>query len=226
MVGYFAGSFGDVKNTLSLRYNIRKNGAADSWRYITATNIQPDSNNNYTYSFTITDLDYTDRYLLTVCATDQVNQEGSTTETIIGAVPVFDWGKNDFAFYVPVTINGANVPSIVEQDTYNGWTYRKWTDGTAECWRNLTLSASIQNATSGWYSSGELSGTNLYFPFTFKERPSVNVSVMPTGNTWAVIFPSNTTGDTTKTGSYQLMSTSSFTSKSYLISYHVKGRWE
>lgn len=225
---YFAGSFGAVKNTLSLKYNIRKNGAADSWRSITASNIQTDSQNNYTYSFTITGLDYTDRYLLTVSATDQVNTQGSTTETIIGAVPVFDWGKNDFAFYVPVTINGATVPSIVEQDTYNGWTYRKWTDGTAECWRNLTIdNVNISNASAGgWYASGNLTSTNLTFPFTFKERPSVTVSTMPTGTSWAIVFPGSTAGNTTQTGSFQLLGTTSTTNKTYILSYQVKGRWE
>ena len=225
---YFGGSFGAVDNSLHLEYNIRKSGDVDVWTPVYVSNVPTDSNNNYTYSFTISDLDYTDRYLLTVRATDQINQEGSITETIIGAVPVFDWGKNDFAFYVPVTINGASVPSIVEQDTYSGWTYRKWTDGTAECWKNLTIdNVNISNSfAGGWYASGNLESTNLTFPFTFKEQPSVTVSTLPTGTSWAIVFPGSTAGNTTQTGSFQLLGTSSTTAKSYILSYQVKGRWK
>ena len=126
-----------------------------------------------------------------------------------------------------MTINDCIVPTLIESGISDGWAYRKWDDGLAECWKTLSVSTAISNAsTGGWYSSGELSATNLALPFTFIERPTAITSVMPTGNTWAVIFPSNTGGSTTRTGSYQLMSTSSFTSKSYLISYQVRGRWK
>ena len=218
---YFNGKFGDEPNAIALsyRYRIGYSGSYSSW-----TTVTPTLNGNAYYYTAYVTADYSATVFIEASVGDRLNNITKSTNSTIK--PVFDWGDSDFNFNVPVTINDAEVPTIVEQGEYDNWTYRKWTDGTAECWRNYTISTSIVNATSGWYSSGELYGTNLYFPFTFKERPSVNVSVMPTGATWAVVFPSNTGGSTSQTGSYQLMSTSSFTSKSYILSYQVKGRWQ
>lgn len=39
------------------------------------------------------------------------------------------------------TSNITNNPSIVESGTSGIWTYRKWSDGTAECWGKSTNSA-------------------------------------------------------------------------------------
>ena len=222
---YYKGSFGAKDNTLTFKYRL-KTGADWSTPW-TVSNPTVDSNNNYTYSFTVTGLDYNDRYTLTVCAADLINCEGSLSTAIVGAVPIFDWSGEDFAFYVPVTINDCAVPTLIESGNSDGWTYRKWDDGIAECWKTLSVSTAISNSSNaGWYSSGELSQTNLVLPFTFIERPTVTTGVMPTGQTWAIIFPSNTGGSTTRTGSYQLNSMSSFTSKTYQISYQVKGRWK
>ena len=223
---YYGGSFGKEDNELSLEYNIRKSGDG-TFLPITVSNVRVDEDNNYTYSFTLTGLDYTDRHYLSVRATDKINSQGSVTSTIIGAVPVFEWSKNDFDFYVPVRINNDSVPTIREQGEYLGWTYRKWTDGTAECWMNYSVDTAITNSTAGgWYASGNLTLTNLTLPFTFKERPTVTVSTMPTGNSWAIVFPGSTAGSTTQTGSFQLLGTTSTSSKTYLLSYQVRGKWK
>lgn len=227
---YFAGSFGSESNTLSLMYNIRKNGAADNWRYITASNIQPDSQNNYTYSFTIHDLDYTDRYLLTVCATDKINQEGSTTETIIGAVPVFDWGKNDFAFYVPVTINGASVPSIVEQDKSGIWTYRKWSDGNAECWGKVSFNSPVTSTLGSLYTTGARYESNVTFPFEFAEIPVVTATMDSKQAACWLIASANTAASdktsTTSTGRYEVVRPTSLSNGAFTINYYVRGKWQ
>jgi hypothetical protein len=167
-------------------------------------------------------------YELTVRVSDEVAVQGTEARTVIASTPIFDWGRTDFNFNVPVTIQGGSVPTLVAQSlSDSGWSYRKWSDGTAECWRTLSITATVGTATNAnWYSSGELSATNLSFPFTFVSRPTTVVSVMPTGTTWAIVFPSNTNGSTTKTGSYQLNSMSSLASKTYLIAYDVKGRWK
>ena len=226
---FFTGNFGVTSNSMKMEYHIIHDITLEE----TSSPLTPitpivDSEGNYTYTFTVTGLDYKSRYRLRVLAIDSIMTDYSSFNSIVSAVPVFDWGKNDFAFYVPVTINGASVPSIVEQDTYSGWTYRKWTDGTAECWRNLTIdNVNISTSSAGgWYGSGNLESTNLTFPFTFKELPSVTVSTMPTGTSWAIVFPGSTAGSTTQTGSFQLLGTSSTTAKSYILSYQVKGRWE
>lgn len=228
---YYAGSFGSIKNSLTLKYNIRKNGEIDNWQYVSNTsNIQVDSKGNYTHTFTIKNLDYTDRYLLTVCATDQINQEGSTTETIIGAVPVFDWGKNDFAFYVPVTINGANVPSIVEQDKSGIWTYRKWSDGNAECWGKVSFNTTVTTALGSLYTSGARSEANVTFPFEFAEIPVVTATMDSKQAACWLIASANTAASdktsTTSTGRYEIVRPTTLSNGAFTINYYVRGRWE
>jgi hypothetical protein len=226
---FFNGSFSSTKtNRMRMHYDIAENN--EDWEHVDKGYIYPtvDSEGNYTYTFTITGLNYMSVYELTVRVSDEVAVEGTEARTVIASTPIFDWGRTDFNFNVPVTIQGGSVPTLVAQSlSDSGWSYRKWSDGTAECWRTLSITATVGTATNAnWYSSGELSATNLSFPFTFVSRPTTVVSVMPTGTTWAIVFPSNTNGSTTKTGSYQLNSMSSLASKTYLIAYDVKGRWK
>ena len=226
---FFNGSFSTTKtNRMRMHYDIAENN--EDFDHVDKGYIYPtvDSEGNYTYTFTITGLNYMNVYELTVRVSDEVAVEGTEAHTVIASTPIFDWGRTDFNFNVPVTIQGGSVPTIVAQSlSDSGWSYRKWSDGAAECWRTLSITATVGTATNAnWYSSGELSATNLSFPFTFVSRPTTVVSVMPTGTTWAIVFPSNTNGSTTKTGSYQLNSMSSLASKTYLIAYDVKGRWK
>jgi len=224
---YFQGNFGAMANSMQMEYLMAEEGD-DNPQWSTRRTITPsvDTQGNYSYSFTITNLNYTSRYNLKVRVIDEIMTDTVQASTIVSAQPLFDWSKNDFAFHIPVTIDGASVPSIVQQGTSGIWTYRLWSDGSAELWGYKEVNATIPNATSGWYSSGELSLTNITYPFTFVSLPTVITSVMPSGSTWAVLFPSNTTGSTSQTGTYQLMSTSKFdTSKKYYIAYQVKGKW-
>lgn len=231
---YFNGDFGNKVNRLRMSFDLYKNNEQfdhNDWGYIDNNNkgtwTYDSSTSNYSYTFTITGLEYLSVYELVLRVSDEVAVTGVEAHSILASRPIFDWGRTDFNFNVPVTIQGGQVPSIVEQGTHwSGWNYRKWNDGTAECWRTLEVTAAVNTSTNAsWYSSGELSATNLSFPFTFIERPMVTVQTMPTGQSWCIVFPSNTAGDTTKTGSYQLNSMSATTSRKHVLAYNVKGYW-
>lgn len=231
----FTGNFGAKTNRLRVFYDIVKNNE-DEFEHVDLGYADLASNygnsfytsgSDYTYTLNISGLEYLSVYDLKVWVADEVATAGVPAEAILASTPIFDWGRQDFNFNVPVTIQGGMVPTIVEQGTHwSGWNYRKWSDGLAECWMTLEVTAAVNTATNAsWYSSGELSATNLSFPFTFISRPSVTVQTMPTGQSWCIVFPSNTTGSTTKTGSYQLNSMSSTTSRKHLLAYDVKGYW-
>lgn len=225
---YFEGNFGVKENRMRMHYDISKDGG--DFEHVDKGYIYPsvDSDGNYTYTFLISDLVYTSKYDVTVRVSDEVAVEGTEAQAVLASTPIFDWGRTDFNFNVPVTIQGGTVPTILEQGTnYSGWTYRKWSDGIYECWRTLEVTTAVSTSTNAsWYSSGEKSETNLSFPITFIERPAVTVQTMPTGQSWCIVFPSNTVGSTTKTGSYQLMSMSTTSSRTHLLSYQVRGRWK
>jgi hypothetical protein len=224
---YYKGGFGKVDNQLKITWRLDEHNTLFDSGTFEDVYVDVDADNNYSYTFQRTNLNYLDVYELTVGVSDTAVTSEVYAEAIIAAVPVFDWGRQDFAFNVPVTIQGASVPSIVEQGTnYTGWTYRKWSDGFAECWLTKELtSVKIQTASGNGYSSGAISASNVSFPVTFTARPTVIATLMANGNP-AFLSPSTTAATTEQTGTYQLNSMSSVASKNYLITYDVKGRWK
>lgn len=75
---------------------------------------------------------------------------------------------------MPVTIDGVEVDYIVEQGEIDGWFYRKWNGGFAECWK-VYYGSGINSAKtnySGYYYSETIS---VPFPFTFANLPTVTV---------------------------------------------------
>lgn len=74
-----------------------------------------------------------------------------------------------------------NTPMIVESGTSGIWTYRKWSNGIAECWGTYTSGSVSATAVNGWYY-GVIS-TN--FPFTFMNVPvCVASGKWDTGVSW------------------------------------------
>lgn len=100
---YFNGSFGAKNNALNVYYRYKKSGeswADDSWILIPTKNISLTST-RYTASVNISGLDYQTRYTVETYAKDVVSSSKVSSATIIAA-PVFDWGRDDFKFNVPV----------------------------------------------------------------------------------------------------------------------------
>lgn len=96
---YFQGSFGKVSNTLTLQYRYKVgNGAYGAW-----TNYTPTiSSSNYYATIDITGLDYKSDYTLQARVSDKLFTVTSAEDKIAG-MPIFNWGRYDFEFNVPVT---------------------------------------------------------------------------------------------------------------------------
>lgn len=74
---------------------------------------------------------------------------------------------------MPFRINDVDVDYIVEQGEVDGWFYRKWNGGFAECWKVYYGSVdSAKNNYSGFYYSETVM---VPFPFTFTNLPTVTV---------------------------------------------------
>ena len=61
---------------------------------------------------------------------------------------------------------------VVEENTSDIWTYRKWSDGMAECWGNYNKTLSGSSQTNEVF---------ITFPFAFIEQPSCTVSLLAGG---------------------------------------------
>lgn len=231
----FNGSFGAVQNTLALQYRYKLTGGSySSWLGVNGTK----SGNTYSATANIEGLDYTKQYTFQVRAYDKLMTVNSPEQTAI-AMPVFDWGAESFNFNVPVTFSAGFSQAaslvddaqpvadfIVEQGTLNGWTYRKWNSGVAECWRRIAVNTAVSTAWGGLFVSGYLSATNLSLPFTFKEIPMINVNLSGSGSGAFLIASGSSSASTTTTGGYEIARGTSGAANNYAINYDVRGRWK
>ena len=104
---WFNGSFGAVTNSLTVQYRYKTNsGSYGSW--ITLA-IPQNASNTYTTSQSITGLDYQNTYTIQARAFDEAYNNGASntgykvsSAKTVSSKPVFDWGKEDFNFNVPV----------------------------------------------------------------------------------------------------------------------------
>ena len=118
---FYEGTLGATNNALTVRYALNKENTEDVWTDLGTVTPTVDDENNYTYRFTISGLDYLSIYKLTVCARDKVMAEDCTTVYTIAATSIFDWSKTDFNFNVPVTMQeGFTYPHRILYGDANG----------------------------------------------------------------------------------------------------------
>lgn len=97
---YFNGSFGAYNNYLDIEYRYAVVGSSyGTWQSVSTEQI---SGNSYTSNFSVSGLDYTKAYTFQIKAEDQFKTVLSAEMRFTGR-PIFEWGKNDFKFNVPVT---------------------------------------------------------------------------------------------------------------------------
>ena len=140
---FFNGNFGKKSNSFRYQYNIRPTtSGTDNWSSIITVpvdNLTIDNENNYTYTFTITGLNYTTRYAFTLEAYDELMSEVAETSTVIGAIPVFDWGKDDFNFNVPVNFSeGFTIPNSALKQLWNGQYHMNGTSTSINLIENIS----------------------------------------------------------------------------------------
>lgn len=152
---YFNGSFGAQNNSLTLAYWYTK----DDGTYTEETYITPTFNGNtYSIDITLSDLDYKSLYTIKARASDKLAQINATDKQI-KIEPVFDWGKEDFNFNVPVTINNNPIIYPVEEGTSGNWHYKKWSNGELDCWGDIPISFSTAVAWGYGYISSNNNST-------------------------------------------------------------------
>lgn len=99
---FFNGSFGAVENVLSVKYRIAPAGGS----YGDYVDVEPAKNgNSYSATVPLSGLDYESEYTIQIVAADKLASVTKTV-TIRRGIPIYDWGKHDFAFHVPVYVDG------------------------------------------------------------------------------------------------------------------------
>jgi hypothetical protein len=141
----FSGSFGAVNNTLTLKYYFQEEGDVE---YTVDVEVTP-SNDTYSVTIPVVGLDYKKKYTFRASAWDALEiADSATVETY--SLPVFDWGKEDFNFNVPVNFKqGFTDETAVEDSTKPNKIL--WNDGARHMngEQTIYLSEAISDQSNG-----------------------------------------------------------------------------
>lgn len=181
----------------------------------------------------ILDNEFAWEILLTV--TDSFGGTGTYNITVARGLPLmyFDTemnsvGLNQFPSHIEsfeiagdLYINASKLADFpIEEGTDGIWAYRKWSSGVAECWGNVSGSASFTRTWGGLYICDAFA---LSFPSgLFISNPSAVMSAQ--GGNSLIVFNGGTL-DATKI-TVQAGRGASASNYNYFIGIHVKGRWK
>ena len=226
---HFNQSFGAQNNSFTLEYRQKTDGGSySSWRTVAPTQ---QTETTYFSAVDKSSLAYNSSHTFQARITDSLTTVLSE-EITVSAIPVFDWSASDFAFNVPVSIQGNQVADfIVEQGTEamgsNGtWYWSKWASGRAECyglrnygnmavsttWGNLYRSAIFtQTLPSGLFKNG---------------AEYIGINLMTGGYGGWVAMHEQTQPSEYETGSFIVVRPASANITGCHISFYCVGRWK
>lgn len=225
---FYDGNIGNSRNQLKLYYRYCEDTEDInfvSWNAISTASTK--SNGTYRLTHIINGLDYTKGYKIQCRADDNLKSYVYSTVYSSKTVPIFDWSENDFNFNVPIHINGMPMEYVVEQGTKDGWTYRKWSNGTMECWIRKQLSVDVKSTWGNLYTSGAIHATNLSYPFAFTDLPVLTTTLMSFGAGGILMSPGGDyAGSKITTGCLEIARGAAASSCGYLVAYHAIGKWK
>ena len=151
---YYNGSFGAFDNTLNIQYRYRENNNSSFSSWITIN-----SNNYSIYSdyFTSAVINLEDTFLYTKSFEFEVRAidgaSGVNLSTVISkyivpnGMPIFDWGKDDFNFHVPIRIGDAELTEERLNRLVGGDNYVNTLDP-------ISISSSSGRRNAVWFKGG------------------------------------------------------------------------
>ena len=185
---------------------------------------------NEMYNFSIDP----DSKKITIESFSEMTIEGTPVSIISTGGWIGLHGANGVSLYPgsgEITINEQPLKSfIVESGTKNGWTYRKWSNGIAECWYNKTISGfacntALTTTPGSWYRTGEITA-NAY-PLTFSSTPNLQTTFETFSGTGGLVWSCGTSSSTPKTkpANIYIIRMSSAASISGVVHYYAIGNY-
>ena len=228
---YFSDGFGAQDNELKIEHRSRETGGEWSdWGDISVL-LADASGGTYTLTGTISGYDPSGTYEFQARASDKLSSAESSIDSIT-LKPIFDWGKYDFNFNVPLTIednplNDFVIETGTEAMGTNGiWYWRKWKNGRAECYgcRNYGNMA-VTTTWGNLYRSEAFSQT---LPSgLFVDTPEViDIRFRGADKGGWIANHEDTAASDYETGGFILVRPASATLTQAMISFNVIGRWK
>lgn len=239
---YFPYSFSEnTPNQFKIYYAAYPIGEpATDWVDIGEAELNEVDSSTYSYTFTISGLDYTKQYNIAVKFEDRLMSAEAATTAV--SYPIFYWNGTRFDFNIPVYINDAIVDTVVEEKSVSGyymnsngsytsggynWNYKKWASGLLECWCSIPITTTITTSWGNMYVAATQYKTDLSYPVQLIETPSITVT-LGAGATRGILIADNSyAADTISTGKYNIASPVAITSNAtFRINYYVRGKWK
>lgn len=228
---YFNESFGSQTNSLTVEIRHREDGGAwSAWTDISVL-ISDISNNTYKLNGTVSGYDPSGTYEFQSRATDKLKTAYSGDSSIV-LKPVFDWGRNDFNFNVPIAIEGNPLNDyVIETGTAamgsNGtWYWSKWKSGRAECYgcRNY----GNMDVSTAWGSLFRSETFTQSLPSgLFANTPEVIEVTLRNSNFGGFIAKHEASAPSAdNSGAFIVVRPAGATMSQVYISFNIIGRWE
>lgn len=135
--------------------------------------------------------------------------------------------EHENVFEVGWQVKFATGDTVIEQGEQDGWTYRKWDSGVAECWKIHAFSTTISTAFGSLYCGNAT--PRLTYPFAFVEKPVENVTLQ-SGSTQAFLYVESGgygVNGTNASARYNVFRPGSMAdSQTFYLSFHVIGKWK
>lgn len=236
-------SDGSQKNYCKLSYQ-RKTDAQGEEDYSDPYELLSKTETSDYVSVILKDFEYTNTiaYNIKLIAEDDVGESDSVVVTVPTAFTTFhsppgghgftlggyhDPSKyNVFSCWFDAEFHG-EVHGLYTQGETDGWYWRKYSDGIAECWRRVKNEK--RDITTQFGSMYYGNCDEVEFPFSFYSAPVVNATV-ESGAALILMSWQGTDGNGTTTAkkpaSYRVVRPTTITDTSFTITYHVIGRWK
>jgi hypothetical protein len=103
------------------------------------------------------------------------------------------------------------IPVLIGEGTSGIWTYRKWSNGKAECFGKIPISSlAVTTALGTWYRSAPpYTGSDYPYPFTFSEIPNVTAQYATNNGTGGLVWLNDQGTTSTPPTCYLIRPTSS-----------------
>ena len=235
---YFDDTFGAERNSMQVQYSLRDedgnfaqvDGVRESG-WVELGVVQPSvTGNNYEFKHTITGLDYTKTWELTVAVQDSLTPL-QTSVTVVAPLPIFDWSGTDFHHHTDLKllsdaklyIGGSKMEDFIIEEISDGtWFYRKWNNGRVELYGYQNISGLACTATLGnWYRTAVISGPS--FPISVINPKCV--SSYESDGYGAMVWNTTTTTESDPPNYYLIRPTSS-SAIFGVVYFYVTGTWE
>ncbi len=189
--------------------------------------IPAETSSSYTVIFTVADAFGQARTTTTGASEAQVfsllKKNGKIVGAAVGKIAEHE-GYFDFGWKLKAS-GGGDV--VVEQGEKDGWTYRKWDSGVAECWKTLEHSTTVATAWGSLYVGNATARQN--YPFAFTSKP-VEVVSITSGSEMGFLYPErngNGVNGAYASARYNVCALSAIsTAATYYFNFHVIGKWK